>query len=131
MELYVLDTIALVRYFEDDLSRSADRVFSLAEEGKAKLLIPSIVIGEFIYLALKGRLKVRDLQSAIVELLHSIEASDYLISVDMSLDSWQKFLNLKVPELHDRMICAIAVSHNAGVITNDPEIRSSGIRTVW
>ena len=131
METYVLDTVALVRYFEDDLPKSADKIFSLAEGGRAKLLVPSIVLGEFIYSALKGRLRVRDLQSTIMELLHGIEASEYLLSVDMTLPSWQKFLNLKVPELHDRMICAIAASLNATVLTNDSEIKADGIRTIW
>jgi predicted nucleic acid-binding protein len=131
METYVLDTVALVRYFEDDLPKSADKIFSLAEGGKAKLLIPSIVLGEFIYSALKGRLRVRDLHSTIMELLHGIEASEYLLSVDMTLPSWQKFLSLKVPELHDRMICAIAASLNIAVLTNDPEIKADGIRTIW
>jgi predicted nucleic acid-binding protein len=131
MDIFVLDTVALVRYLEDDLSKSADRVFSLAEEGGAKLLIPSIVMGEFIYLALKGRLRVKELQPTIIELLHNIEASGYLLLVDMTLDSWQKFLNLNVPELHDRMICAIAASRNAAVVTNDPEIRADGIPTIW
>lgn len=131
METYVLDTVALARYFEDDLPKTADRIFHLAEEGKAKLLIPSIVLGELIYSALKGRLKVADLRLTIVELLQAIEVSEYLLPVDMNFAAWQEFLNLKVHELHDRMICAIALAHNAGVITNDSEIRAEGVNTIW
>src|SRR3989304_8300811 len=110
METYVVDTVALARYFEDDLPRAADKIFRLAEEGKAELLIPSIVVGEFIYSVLKGRLKVADIQSTIIELLQTIQISEYLHQVDMTLAEWQEFLNLKIPELHDRMICAIAVA---------------------
>ena len=131
METYVVDTVALARYFEDDLPRAADKIFRLAEEGKAELLIPSIVIGEFIYSVLKGRLKVADIRSTIVELLQTIQISEYLHQVDMTLAEWQEFLNLKVPELHDRMICAVAVAHNATVMTNDLEIRAEGIHTIW
>lgn len=130
METYVLDTVALARYFEDDLPKSADRVFHLAEQGRAKLLIPSIVLGEFIYSAMKGRLKVADLRLAIVELLQAIEVSEYLSPIDMTLVVWQKFLDLNVPELHDRMICAIALAHDVTVITNDPEIRGV-VQTIW
>ncbi len=130
METYVLDTVALARYFEDDLPKSADRVFHLAEQGRAKLLIPSIVLGEFIYSAMKGRLKVADLRLAIVELLQAIEVSEYLSPIDMTLVAWQKFLDLNVPELHDRMICAIALAHDVTVITNDPEIRGV-VQTIW
>jgi len=131
METYVLDTVALARYFEDDLPKAADKVFLLAEEGKAKLLVPSIVLGEFIYSALKGRLKVADLRLTIVELLQTIEVSEYLLPVDMTIAAWQEFLKLEIAELHDRMVCAIAVAHNATVITNDPEIRVEGIDTIW
>ena len=131
METYVLDTVALARYFEDDLPRSADKIFRLAEEGKAELLIPSIVVGEFIYSVLKGRLKVADIHSAIIELLQTIQISQYLHQVDMTFAEWQEFLKLKIPELHDRMICAVAVANNATVITNDLEIRADGIHTIW
>ena len=131
METHVLDTVALARYFEDDLPRAADKIFRSAEEGKAKLLIPSIVVGEFIYSVLKGRLKVADIQSTIMELLQTIQISEYLHQVDMTLAEWQEFLNLKIPELHDRMICAVAVANNATVITNDLEIRAEGIHTIW
>lgn len=131
METYVIDTIALIRYFEDDLPRSADNAFRLAEDGKAKLFIPSIVLGEFIYSALKGKLKVADAQLTIRELLQDVEASEYLLPVDMTLASWHKFLSLNVPELHDRMVCAIAASYEAAVITDDPELRAEGIHTIW
>ena len=131
MEAYVVDTVALARYFEDDLPRAADKIFRLAEEGKAELLIPSIVVGEFIYSVLKGRLKVADIRSTIVELLQTIQISEYLHQVDMTLAEWQEFLNLKIPELHDRMICAVAVANNATVITNDLEIRAESIHTIW
>ncbi len=130
METYVVDTVALARYFEDDLPRSADKIFRLAEEGRAELLIPSIVVGEFIYSVLKGRLKVADINSTIIELLQTIQMSEYIHQVDMTFAEWQEFLNIKIPELHDRMICAVAVARNATVITNDLEIRES-IHTIW
>jgi predicted nucleic acid-binding protein len=131
METYVLDTVALARYFEDDLPRAADKVFRLAEEGRAELLVPSVVVGEFIYSVLKGRLKVADINSTIIELLQIIQVSEYLHQVDMTLAEWQKFLILKIPELHDRMICAVAAAHGATIVTNDLEIKAEGINTVW
>jgi predicted nucleic acid-binding protein len=131
--IYVVDTIALVKYFEDDLPARANSIFKLAEEGKAKLLVPSIVIGEFIYTALKGRLKAQDPLAAIIELISDMESSSYLISVDMGTADWKLFLELKVPELHDRMICATSLRHSAkSIITNDPEIQKEGrTTTVW
>jgi predicted nucleic acid-binding protein len=131
--IYVIDTIALVKYFEDDLPARANSIFKSAEEGKAKLLVPSIVIGEFMYIALKGRLKAQDPLAAITELISDMESSSYLVSVDMGTADWKIFLELKVPELHDRMICAMSLRHSAkSIITNDLEIQKEGrTTTVW
>jgi predicted nucleic acid-binding protein len=104
-----------------------------AEEGSAKLLVPSIIIGEFMYTALIGRLKSQDPLTAITELISDIESSSYMVSVDMETADWRLFLELKVPELHDRMICATSMRHSAkSIVTNDPEIqKESRITTVW
>jgi predicted nucleic acid-binding protein len=130
---YVIDTIALVKYFEDDLPPRANSIFKSAEEGKAKLLVPSIVAGEFIYIALKGRLKAQDPLAAVTELISDMESTSYLISADMGTADWKIFLELKVPELHDRMICATSLRHSAkAIITNDPEIQKEGrTTTIW
>lgn len=37
----------------------------------------------------------------------------------MDLESWEEFLKLDIPELHDRMICSIARVKKAAVITGD------------
>jgi predicted nucleic acid-binding protein len=131
--LHVVDTIALVKYFEDALPPAADSVFKSAEEGRINLIVPSIVIGEFLYLALKGRLKTEDSLATITELVSDIESSRFLIPVDMEISDWKVFLELKVPELHDRMICALAIRHLAeSIVTNDPEIEAEKrISTTW
>ncbi len=128
---YVLDTIALVYYLEDRLPPGADRACREAEEGRAILLIPHIVIGEFIYIALKNRLRdVKDIE-IIKEVLYIIETSGYIETVDMDFKAWKEFLTLDIPELHDRMVCAIAKSKNAILITSDAEITERGIPVLW
>ncbi|MDA4137279.1 MAG: hypothetical protein OK449_09835, partial [Thaumarchaeota archaeon] len=72
MDEFVADTVALARYFEDDLPEAADRIFREAEEGRARIIVPEVVIGEFAYIALKGRLKVPDPKSVILELLDEL-----------------------------------------------------------
>jgi len=132
MPTYVADTIALARYLEDSLQGIADQVFRDAEAGSATILLPSIVLGEFFYFCLKGRIATHDPVAIITELLDDIETSAFLVTVDMDVDSWRHFIQLKVPELHDRMICAIALAHSAdAIITKDAEITSSGIKTIW
>lgn len=131
--VYVVDTVALVKYFEDSLPPRANSIFKSAEEGRAKLLVPSIVVGEFVYTALKGRLRAQDPLAAIIELISDMESSNYMISVDMETADWKVFLELKVSELHDRMICATSLRHSAkSIVTNDLEIQKEDrITTVW
>lgn len=119
------DTVGLIKYFEDAPLPAADSVFKSAEEGKTHLIVPSIVIGEFFYLALKGRLKTEDPLATITELVSDIESSQFLVRVGMEISDRKVFLELKVHELHDRMICALAIRRSAeSIVTNDLEIQA-------
>lgn len=130
--LYVVDTVALARYLEDNLPKRANEAFEKAENGTATILVPDIVIAEFIYIALKGRLKVSDSKATISELLSDLESSQFLRAIGVSSETWTAFIDAKVPELHDRLIYSTAVSNEAtAIITNDPEIVSSTYPTVW
>lgn len=128
---YVLDTMALVRYLEDKLPPKADKVCKMAEKGETILFLPQIVIGDFVYIALKNRLKGVNSAATVREVLHLVEASGYIKPVDMDFKAWHEFITLSVPELHDRMICAIAKSRGATIITHDEEISKSGAQTLW
>ncbi len=129
---YVLDTVALARYLEGNVPETVDKIFNDAEEGNAKIIIPHIVIGEFIYIALKGRLRVDDPEETIIELLNKINDSDIFEIRDMEIADWHTFLDIKIPEMHDRMIAAIAKNLNAPVITTDEEIsKSRVVDVVW
>ena len=132
MNEYVIDTMALVSYLEDNLPSAADKVFKSAEKNECRLLIPEIVMGEFIYISLKGRLKASDPKSLIMETLISLDASRYIDFIHMDPDAWEEFLALNISKLHDRMICAIALSKNAKIVTNDGEImKHNKIDTIW
>ncbi len=128
---YVVDTVAFVKYLQDELPPSIDKVFKAAERGEEILFVPHIVMGEFIYLCLKNRLKVEDPASTIREVLRLTQTSDYLRTVDMDMASWEEFIELEVPELHDRMVCAIAKAKKIPVITPDRDVAKSGIEVVW
>ena len=132
MKTYVADTVALVQYLEDSLPEHAEEAFRDAEGGSALILVPDIVIGEFVYIALKGRLKMRDAKSATRELLKEVDASSYMKPVGMTMAAWEIFIESDVRELHDRMILSIARANSAsGIITPDAELRSSDFPTVW
>jgi predicted nucleic acid-binding protein len=134
---YIADAMALARYFEDRLPTKADLAFREAEEGSAEILIPEIVVGEFIYIALKQRLnkeRISDPQMTIRELLGEMETSSYLKPVGMSSMAWNHFLESKIPELHDRMIYSIAKSLESdklvAIITDDPDLKKA-FKTIW
>ena len=130
--LYVADTVALARYLEDNLPRRANDVFVSAETEKATILVPEIAIAEFIYITLRGRLKVPDPKATITELVNNVASSQFVRAIGMSSSAWQSFIDSTVPELHDRLIYSIAVANEAkAIITNDPEIMASGYPTVW
>lgn len=130
--LYVADTVALARYLEDNLPKRANEVFAKAETGTATVIVPDIVIAEFIYIGLKGRLKVSDPRATIAELLSDLQSSQFLRPVGVPSAAWEIFIDSRVPELHDRLIYATAVASEAdAIITNDPETIASAYRTIW
>ena len=89
-------------------------------------------MGEFIYISLKGRLTASDPKSLIMETLISLDASRYTDFVCMDTEAWEEFLALNISELHDRMICATALSKNAKIITNDEVTRKNNkVETIW
>jgi predicted nucleic acid-binding protein len=132
MKKYVVDTVALVYYLQNTLPTSADKIFKLAEQNKCKLLIPEIVFSEFVYISLKGRLKSSNPKSLIMEVLISLGAAKHIEFTSMDIESWEELLNIDLAELHDRLICSIALSNEADLITNDKEIKKiKSINTIW
>jgi len=132
LKLYVADAVALARYMEGNLPRSADRAFQEAEQGGARILFLDIVIGEFIYTALKGRLRTKDPKALIQEMLERFEISAHFEQAVMTQEAWKAFLHSPVRELHDRMIHSYAEAHSAdAIVTSDDEITKTGFTTIW
>lgn len=129
---YVLDTVGLVHYLDDSLPRSADRAVGEAEDGGGRLFLPEIVLGEFVYVALRGRLRSGTPRALVEEFLDQLRGSAFLVPSTMGLAAWRRFVDLAVPELHDRMIAADALARGVAVVTNDLVLASlPGLRTVW
>ncbi|MFQ6128729.1 MAG: PIN domain-containing protein [Thermoplasmata archaeon] len=132
MKEYVLDTMALVRFLEDSLPKKANAAVRGAESGENLLLVPEIVMDEFVYIALRGRLKTEDPAARIREVLMHMRSSRFVSLVPMDFSCWETFLEIDLAELHDRMICSIAVTKDIPVVTDDEEIASwSGVKTIW
>lgn len=130
LPLYVTDSHSLIWYLLDSpkLSFNANETFKAVEQGKAKLLIPAIVIAEIIFIVQSGKVQT-DLDSLLVK----IQESDNFQISPLGLD---ELVCLKeqteIPEMHDRFIVCQALLNKAKIITKDKEISDSGVaEVVW
>ncbi|MGI0054917.1 MAG: type II toxin-antitoxin system VapC family toxin [Thermoplasmata archaeon] len=129
---HVVDTVAFVRYLQDRLPPRADRVFRLAEGGQDHLYLPQIALGEFIYIAQRGRLRGARPDLHVGEVVQNLTASDAFTISSMPVGAWEVFQELRIPELHDRMIAAEALARGAPLISNDPAFGGiEDLRVVW
>lgn len=132
MKTFIADTVGLARYLEDNLPGPASDVFSLAERGEASILVPQIVMGEFIYIGMKGRLRLADPKSAVKHVLDELRATSFIFQSNFPEDGWDIFLSLDIPELHDRLIAAEALSRSLSLISNDPVfLKVHGLNVIW
>ncbi len=134
-EIYGVDSVALLSYFVNKLGRDGDIIFSNAESNEARMLIPSIVIGESIYTILKERniFGIVIPREKINYILDVIYQSPIFSIVDLTKDGWKHFLDSNIRGLHDRMI--VSTCRQEGVenlITKDEEIiKSNEINVLW
>ena len=125
--LYVTDTHALVWYILDTLPESANKVFTSAEKGESTIFVPTIVLAECFYLVEKGRVNFN-----FDDLLKRIEMGKNFISTSLDLQVITLLPEIKIGELHDRIIVATAKILNAGLITRDRKIKEAEIvEIVW
>lgn len=130
LPVYVTDTHSLIWYLIDSpkLSFNANKAFKEVEEGKAKLIIPAIVVAEIIYIVESGKVKA-DLDSLIQKIQ---EAKNFEVS-SLGLNQLLCFKEqTNILEMHDRLIVCEALLSKARIITKDREIKNSGVvEVVW
>lgn len=129
MNRYVVDTQCLVGYLGKDrhLPRAARAGFDSAKQGRAQILVPSIVLVETLFLVQRQRIS----QAIADELILLSDVSDsamYVVPLDMSVvRSMQDFGPAAVPEMADRVIAATARSLSLPLLTVDHAIAASGL----
>ena len=132
MKDFITDTVGLARYLEDTLPDPASEAFALAERGEAPIFVPQIVLGEFIYIAMKGRLRLADSKVTVNQVLDELRGSSFIFQSNFPEDGWDIFLSLAIPELHDRLIAAEALSRSVPLISNDPVFRKvETLEVIW
>ena len=125
--LYVTDTHALVWYILDTLPEAVDSVFTSAEKGESTIFVPTIVLAECLYLIEKGKIDFN-----FDDLLKRIEMGKNFISTSFDFQVVTLLPEIKIGELHDRIIVATAKILNARLITKDRKIKEAGIvEVVW
>lgn len=130
MSEFVADTHSLIWRLTDSprLGAAARRVFDDVDAGVAGLVIPAIAVAELVFAIDKHKLPL-DMTAVITRWQSNpaIEIVDLRLSVVMLLPHLGA-----VPEMHDRLIVAEALSRDAPLLTRDPRIAAAGlVATVW
>lgn len=130
--VYVLDTVALIRYLADDanLGGKAKRIFEAAENGETQLVLSVISLAEFYYWNAKPKNQIVDDFDDVYQKLKTNPAFQL---VPFTPEEVSEFVNDEaVPEMHDRIIVGLARRLGAPLVTSDVEIEKSGVvRTEW
>jgi PIN domain nuclease of toxin-antitoxin system len=128
---FVLDTVALLAMvFEPhDLTRLGRAIVDLAEDYQAELVLPTFALVE-TEREIRRRKRIRQTFS---ELLAAVMDRDYLRIEPLGTNQVALLPTLlAIPELHDRIIVAHAITNDAPLMTSDHVIRESGlVETVW
>ncbi len=124
---YVTDTHALVGYTVGTLPARVDKVFQDVESGESTAFIPTIVLAECLYLVENKKIDID-----FNELLNRIQTSRNFVPTSFNLQVLRLLPEIRLSELHDRIIVATSKILNAKLITKDKLIRESGIvETIW
>jgi predicted nucleic acid-binding protein len=110
------------------LGREAARIFERSERGECLILVPTIVLAELYHISRKKRL-VLDFS----ELLREVEERGNFVVTALDLSVIRKLTETHpLTELHDQVIVATALLHEAKVLTKDGPIQDSGlVETIW
>lgn len=123
---YVLDTHVLIWHLQDSefISSPANSILDDVEAGKAKAVIPSIVLVEMVYLAEKKRIDLHLLDAALRCLRdgENYQVADLDLAVTENL---RKIPRAVVPDMPDRIIAATALVMGLPILSIDSKIPPS------
>ncbi len=127
--LYVADTVALILRLEKrTMGAAAQQAFQTVEAGQDQLWVPAMACSEIMYLAERKRIAATlgDVERYVAAYPTCQEAPLTLAIVKAA------HAITDIPELHDRLIAATTVHHQAALLTNDITITASAhVQTLW
>lgn len=134
MRELVTDTHSLLwqLYLPRRLGRRAREAFREADEGDARIHVPSVVVAEALMVAEKKRLEGLETE-ALLEQFQTIRQSDNYRLGSLSPETVLTSPRFdKIPDIFDRLIVAEAHAMNLPLISKDALIRESGlIEVIW
>jgi PIN domain nuclease of toxin-antitoxin system len=110
MRSYVTDTHFLIWHLQDNprLSHRGRSIFLQADEGKAIVAIPTIVLVEMVYLADKKRIANPLVEKALD--LHRVGGNYQVIPLNLAVvEALERIPRSVVPDMPDRIIAATAL----------------------
>lgn len=120
-----------MRLLEGALPTRALAIVRQAEEGRATLYLPEIVLAELLWLTERGKVRIMA-PAGTDELFDELRGRQYLVRSHLLEEGWARFRRIRGPELHDRIIAADALARGIPLLTNDEVLRSlDGLQTVW
>jgi PIN domain nuclease of toxin-antitoxin system len=129
MSSYIADTHALIWYLggSSRLGDEARAIFDSATEGESRIFIPAIVVAELIMFAEKHKTIEPE---KILARLRAMPGFEFLALLPETAASIRDLTAL--PDIHDRLIVAEAMTQNMPLISFDAAItRSKLVKVVW
>lgn len=131
---YVTDTHALIWHLQRSrkLSAKARALFRKADRGEARIVIPSIVLVEMVYLAERMRI-----DPGLVDRVFALLAprpQNYILA-PLGLEVVRALRGIRrtqVPDMPDRIIVATAKQLGLALLSRDPAIAAvPGLSVIW
>ena len=118
----------VLRLEKRKLPKKVKEIFEKAENNQSEIIVPAMVFAEIAYLSEKNRIEtnLEEVKSYLKNHTHIHESALTLENVISA------FVIDDIPELHDRLIAAVALQLSIKIITNDPDIqKSSYVKSIW
>ncbi|MCY7346531.1 MAG: PIN domain-containing protein [Pyrinomonadaceae bacterium] len=130
---YIVDTHALVWSLAGD-KKLGSKVKAAMDNPNSELVLPVIALAEAVDIVRKGRTKIPDAATLLNDVFADARFEIYPLTVEILLESENA---LVVPEIHDRLITATALSlekqgFQVAVLTKDSDIIASKlVEIIW
>lgn len=127
---YVIDTHSIIWYLSGSskIKTQAKNVIKKVEDGEADGLIATITLAELAYIFEKGRTTV-----SLNQALSKIDSTPTFQIIPFDRQLAEELPKLpQIPDIHDRILVALALISEAKLVTKDEIIKNSGlVDIVW